>query len=101
MNAHQNVLCLRILLAEIVGVVGGDKGDACFLMDADQRGIHLLLGRNAVVLELQVVAVLSKQLPHLQCHRLSLLILPRQQQLGQFSAQAGGAGDQAASVLPQ
>ncbi len=51
--------------------------------------------------QLQVVAVLPEQLPHLQGHRLGLLILPRQQQPGQLPGQTGGAGDQAAGVLPQ
>ena len=54
-----------------------------------------------MVLELQVVAVLPEQLPHLQGHRPGLLIVPRQQQPGELPAQTGGAGDQTAAVLPQ
>ena len=84
-----------------MGIVGGDQGDARLLMEAQQPPVHLPLDRDAVVLELQIVAVLPKQLPHLQGCLLRLLVVPRHQQLGDLSAQAGRAGDQAAAVLPQ
>ena len=70
-------------------------------MEAQQAPFYLPLDRDAVVLELQIVAVLPKQLPHLQGGLLCLLIVPRHQQLGDLSPQAGGAGDQSAAVLPQ
>ena len=101
LDAHEDVLHLRVLFPQIVGVVGGHQGDARLLVQPDQPPVHLALDRDAVVLELQIVAVLPKQLPHLQGCLLRLLVVPRHQQLGDLSAQAGRAGDQAAAVLPQ
>ena len=101
LDAHEDVLHLCVLPPEVVGIVGGDQGDARLLMEAQQPPVHLPLDRDAVVLELQIVAVLPKQLPHLQGGLLCLLIVPRHQQLGDLSPQAGGAGDQSAAVLPQ
>ena len=39
---------------------------------------ELFILGQAVVLQLQIVAVLPEQLPHLQSHRLGLVVLPRQ-----------------------
>ena len=101
LDAHEDVLHLRVLPAEIVGVVGGDEGDARLLTQADERSVHLLLSRDSVVLELQVIAVLPEEGAHLQCHFLGLVILPPQQQPGDLPGHTGGTGDQAAGVLPQ
>ena len=101
LDAHEDVLHLCILPAEIVGVVGGDEGDARLLVKAAQTGVHLLLGGDAVVLQLQIIAVWAEQLLHLQGCRLGLVILPGQQQPGQLPRQTGRAGDQSAAVLPQ
>ena len=101
LDAHEDVLHLRILPAEIVGVVGGDEGDARLLVDAAQPGVHLLLRGDAVVLKLQIIAVGAEEGLHLQRHGLGLVILPGQQQPGQLPRQTGRAGDQPAAVLPQ
>ena len=52
LDAHEDVLGLGVLPAQVVGVVGGDEGDARLLAEADDLGVHLLLGGDAVVLEL-------------------------------------------------
>ena len=67
----------------------------------DQPPVHLALDRDAVVLELQIVAIRAEQFPHLQGNLFGLVIVPCSQQLGHLAPQAGGAGDQAAAVLPQ
>ena len=101
LDAHEDVLHLRVLFPQIVGVVGGHQGDARLLVQPDQPPVHLALDRDAVVLELQIVAIRAEQFPHLQGNLFGLVIVPCSQQLGHLAPQAGGAGDQAAAVLPQ
>ena len=101
LDAHEDVLHLGVLPPQVVGVVGGDEGNARLLVEAHQSGVHLPLGGDAVVLELQVVAVLPEPLPHLQGHLFGLVVVPGGEQLGHLAPQAGGAGDEAAAVLLQ
>ena len=84
-----------------MGVVGDHQGDARLPVEPQQPPGHLLLLRDAVVLELQVVAVLPEQLPHLQGMGLGPLVVPGKQQPGQPSRQAGGQGDEALAMGPQ
>ncbi len=101
LDAHEDILHLRVLPAEVVGIIGDNEGDAGLLTEADQVPVYLLLGLDAVVLELQVVAVLPEEGPHLQGRLPGLVVVPRQQQLGNLPAQTGGAGDQSGGVRPE
>ena len=68
-------------------------------MEAEDAPGNLLLLGLAVVLELQVVAVVPEELPHFQGMGLCPLVVPGQQQPGQPPGQAGGEGDEALVVL--
>ena len=101
LDAHKDVLHLRVLAGKVVGVVGAHQGDTRLPVQAQDALVHLALGGDAVVLELQVVAVLPKELPHFQGHLFGFVVLPRHEELGDLAAQAGGQGDEPAAVLPQ
>ena len=101
LDAHEGVLHLRVLPAEVVGVVGHHQGDAGLLVDADKPLVdHRVVGQ-VVVLQLQVVAVLPEQLPHLQGGGLGPLVVARQDQPGHLPGLAGRQGDEPRRVLPQ
>ena len=52
LNTHEHVLDPRVLAGEVVGVVGGDEGDACLFVDLKEAPDHLPLLGDAVVLQL-------------------------------------------------
>ena len=67
-------------------------------MEPEDTGYDLLLFWQAVVLELQIIAVLPKQLLHLQGVGLCPFVVPIPQQAGDLPRQAGGQGDQTLAV---
>ena len=101
LDAHEGVLHLRVLPAEIVGVVGHHQGDARLLVDADEPLVDGRVVGQLVILELQIVAVLSKQRPHLQRRRLGPLVVPGQQLAGHLAGLAGRQGDEPLGMLAQ
>ena len=101
LDAHEGVLHLRVLPAEIVGVVGHHQGDARLLVDADEPLVDGGVVGQLVILQLQVVAVLPEQLPHLQGGGLGPLVVARQEQPGHLPGLAGRQGDQPPGVLAQ
>ena len=90
LDAHEHVLHHRVLSGEVVGVVGGHQGNPRLGVESENSGVHRLLLVDAVVLNLQVVAVLPKDVPHLQGVGQRPLVVPRHEPPGDFSAQAGG-----------
>ena len=101
LDAEQHVLDLRVLLRQIVGVVGDYQGEARFPVEAQDALVHALLLRQAVVLELQVKVLRAEHGAQLQGRRLRCGIVLLPQQTGDLPGQAGGEGDQPLRVLPQ
>ena len=101
LDAHEHILHHRVLSGEVVGVVGGHQGNPRLSVEAENPGVHRLLLVDAVVLNLQVVAVLPKDVPHLQGVGQRPLVVPRHEPPGNFPAQAGRQGDEALTVGPQ
>ena len=101
LDAHEHVLGGGVLPGEVVGVVGGHQGDPRLLVEAGQTAEDRRVLWEAVVLDLQVVAVLPEERPHLQGLPLGPLVVPRPQHPGDRPGQAGGQGDEALMVLPQ
>ena len=99
-HAEQGVVGFDVVAGEVVGVVGGDQGNAKFGGDAHDLGVHDPIFRRAVVLDFQV-EVLAKALlvpaGHLPGHVGASL----EDRLGDLAAQAGGGHDQALAVLLQ
>ena len=94
-------MALRVLGGQIVAVVGADQGDARLLVEAQDALVDDRLVPDAVVLELQVEAVLPEDLPHLQGVPLGVLVGAVDELLGDLPGQAGGQGDEPPGVLPQ
>ena len=82
-----------------MGVVGHHQGDARLLVDADEPLVDGRVVGQLVILELQIVAVLSEQRPHLQRRRLGPLVVPGQQLAGHLAGLAGRQGDKPLGVL--
>ena len=90
-----------ILLAQVVGIVGADHGDARLLVDAQDPPVHLPLVRNAMVLELQVEAVRAEEFRHLQGVGLGVFVFAVAQPPGDLPCQARGEGNESPVVFPQ
>ena len=101
LDAKEHVVGLRVLLAQVVGVVGADHGDARLLVDAQNPTVHLHLVRDAVVLEFQVEPVRPEEVRHLQGVGLGVFILPVTETPGNLPRQARREGDESSAVLPQ
>ncbi len=56
-DAQKNVVRVRILLIHIVAVVAGDDRHVVFARPLHQYGVHLLLLRDPVALDLHVIIV--------------------------------------------
>ena len=89
LDAHEHVLDGGVLPGEVVGVVGGHQGDPRLLVEAEQALEDGLLLGDAVVLDLQVVAVRPEEVPHLEGVGLGPLVVAPQQQPGHLAGQAG------------
>ena len=101
LDAHQHVLRLGVLLADVVGVVGGHQRDASLLAQAVQPGQDLPLLRKAVILDLKIVVLRPHDGAHGQGVLLCALIVPGAQAAGDLTGQTAGQGDQPLVVLPQ
>ena len=101
LNAQQHILHIRVLFAQIVGIVGDDQGEPLLPGKALQALIHRALGFNAVVLEFQIEPVRAKQFAEPQGVCPGALIILVQKGLGDGAAQTGGQGDEALMVLFQ
>ena len=90
---------LGVLRLDVVRVVGGDQRQAGAPRDLDQAGAHRLLLGDAVVLQLEEVAVGSEDLGMLARHRLGGRHVAAEDRLGQLATEARGEADQALGVL--
>ena len=54
LDTQQHIMRLRILLTEIVGVVGADHRQACLLVDPQKALVHNSLIADAMILKFQI-----------------------------------------------
>ena len=101
LDAKEHVVGLRVLLSEVVGIVGADHGQPRLPVNAQNAPVHHRLVLDAVILKLQIKVVRAKNLRQLQGVTLGVLILPVPQPPGNLPRQAGGEGHQAPAVFPQ
>ena len=101
LDAQQHIVTLGVLLPQVVGVVGTHQRDTCLVVDAQQLPVHLRLVGDAVVLQLQIEAVLPEDVPHGQGIFLRPVIVAVQQPAGYLTGQTRRQGDQALRVLAQ
>ncbi len=101
LDAQQNALHLGVLAGKIMRVVGRHQRDAGLAGKADQlRQDHIVLFQT-VVLKLDVIVALAKQVLIVQSDAFCPLIVPGQDGLGHLPRQTGRQADQAFVVLFQ
>ena len=101
LDADENALHLAVLLAEVVGVVGGHQRDARLPGKADEQRQNLLLRVDAMVLNFNVEVALTEQVVEIERGGLCLFVVPRKQRLGYLARKAGGKTHQTLVVLFQ
>ena len=101
LDAQQYIVGLRVLLPEVVRVVGAHHRQPRLPVDAEDALVHDGLVPDAVVLELQIEAVRAEDVGELQGIGLGVLVLPVPQPPGDLPGEAGRQGDQSPAVLPQ
>ncbi len=101
LDAQQHVVGLRVLLPEVVCVIGAHHGQTRLLVDPEDALVHDLLVPDAVVLELQVEVVRAEDIRQLQGVVLGVLILPVPQPPGDLPRQTRRQSHQSPAVLAQ
>ena len=100
-DAQQHVVSRRILLIDIVGVVGGDEGDVQLLGQLLEHGVDLLFFVQPLILDLQVKVALAEAV--LQPERLfpRPFVVVLHQAVLNLARKACGQGDEALAVSRQ
>ena len=101
LHRQKHVLSLRILPAEIVGVVGHHQGQPRLPGQAHNALVGRPLFLDIVILKLQIKMVRPEDLRQLQRVLLRALIILGQQQPGNRTGQTGGQADQSPGMLPE
>ena len=91
----------RILLENVVNIVGADQIDAGLFMKPEKLLINQLLLFYAMILKLQKEIPLSEYLLITQCRCLSLIIIVNRQMAGHFTCQTGTQRNDALMVFFQ
>ena len=92
---------IGILLPGIMAVIGDDQGDAGLPGHAQKVLVHQLLLIHPMILHLQEIIPLSKQIPILQSCLSCLFIKAAGKKPGHLPRKARGGADQALMVLPE
>ena len=98
-HAQQHVVCLGLLLADVVKVVGDDQRETDLRGEPEQLAVEPCLLRDAMVLELEVEAVLAEDLLVLARDLASQLPVLDLERLGDLAAKARAEADEALAVL--
>ena len=89
LDAQQYIVGLRVLLPEVVRVVGAHHRQPRLPVDAEDALVHDGLVPDAVVLELQIETVRAEDVGELQGIGLGVLVLPVPQPPGDLPGEAG------------
>ena len=101
LDAQQDALHLGILPAQIVGVVGGCHGDACFPRKLDELRQNDVVLFQAMILQLNVIVPLAEQVAVPQGAGFGTLIVACQNGLRDLTGQTGRQADQSLVILLQ
>ena len=101
LHAHQDLVRARVLLIQVVAVVGGDQRDAGLLGHLDQVAVDLLLLLQPVRLDLEEEVPLAEDVLELAGGDLGRLRPAAHHRLRDLAAEAGGQTDQPLGVLAQ
>ena len=100
-NTELDFLASGVFLLRIVEIVGGHEAEAVFLRQLRQHRPHRRFFREAMVLELDEIIILSEGVDIELNHLPGFIHVPVQDSLGQFSSHAGRHGNEAFMVLPE
>ena len=101
LDAQQHILHIRVLFAQIMGIVGDDQGKPLLPGKALQALIHRALGFDAMVLKLQIEPVRTEHFTQPQSVFPGALVILVEKGLRDGAAQAGGQGDKPLMALLQ
>ncbi len=100
-HAQQHIVRFRLLLSDVVEVVGHDERQPDLRAKAQELAVEPLLFREAVVLELQEEVALAEDLAVLAGRLARPFPVLHLQRLGHLAAEAGTEADQPFAVLRQ
>ena len=92
LDAEQDVMGFSVVRVSIVAVVGRDQGDSQLTAHSEQFGVHRLLVRIAVVLELQEIVSFPENVFVALCRLPGGLRVSADDLARDLSRQAGGCG---------
>ena len=94
LDAEQDFLSVRVFVVEIVAIVGGDKGDAGFLGEADELAVDALFDGQALVLNFEEEIAFAENVAEAVGVFAGLVELLFDDAFGDGAAEAGGESDQ-------
>ena len=80
-------------------VIGGHERNAGLTRKAQKFRVHFLLCFDAVILKLEIVAVLAEQLPHRKRVLFRLVVVAGGKHTGDIARKTGGKADESLAVL--
>ena len=101
LNAQQDIVRPGVLRMGVVHIVGTDQTDIQIPGDLQEGGVHCLLLRDTVILQLQEVIILPEDLPVFQGALFGLIDQPLLNISGHLPCQTGGQGYDPFVVFPQ
>jgi hypothetical protein len=99
--AQQDFMRVRVILAQIVAVVGGHQRNVQLFLQTEQVRLNLLLQLQALILNLEEEIPPAEDVLILRRRRARRLVLIRHQVLAQLAREAAGKPDQPLCMLRQ
>ena len=101
LDAQQDALHFSILSAEVMGIVGGCHRDAGIPCQLDKLRQYLRILCQTMVLQLDIIVALAKQIPIPKRHCFGTVVIPSEKRLRDLARQTSGQTDQTLVILLQ
>ncbi len=101
LNAEHHVLRVRIILAEIVAVIGRNQRDLEFFLQLQQVALNARFFRQSLVLNFEIEIAFAENIAERYGGFTSCVVLPFSEILGNFTLKTRGQTDQPSGVLSQ
>ena len=98
LDAEEDLVGAAVVVGDVVGVVGGDEGDAEVAFELEELVADGFVGGEAVVLDLEEEVVLAEDLGELAGGAFCLVVLPCHEVLVELTGEAAGEADEAFGV---
>ena len=99
LNAEHHVLCVGVVFAEIVAVVGGDKRQTEIFFELEKAGMDAVLLLQTLILNFEIKILLAKNVGKSAGRGPGSVVIIFHQALGHLALQAAGKADQAAGMF--